>query len=596
MIRRSRLATFLLLTAAAIVASGAEEPPKPIALRAEVEALGRGTAGTVMGVVVAVAPVDRDRLGERAQLTLSLLDGEQLVDRHTAVIAFDDDGTALLYRDWKVGAYELQVVLTAVEGAARGAWFGKVEVPESESPFVAPEDAPPDAVALEILPPAEGVVRFLPPPEIGGIGALQLEVRVPEGTARVEFLQDGRSMGIRNRAPWTVSVPLGSVIRRTLIQAVALDERGRYLGEDVIVLNNPSGQLGVEILLGPTRDGIRTVTVAVSGSDRLSQVTLSLDDRKVARWAECPCVVELPDREVSSATILAADAVDVRGVRGDSVLPLGGGGGFTGSVRVELVELPVVVLDAQGSPVLGLQAQDFTVLEDGEAVTLEGFGPTADLPLSLGLAVDVSGSMLEVFPQVRRAVAGFASDLMEGGDEAFVVTFSWEAEVIQRWSSDPSAVEARLGDVTPDGGTSLHDAVVKALEQFRGRRGQQAVVLLTDGEDTTSRTGWEIALRFAHTMRVPIFPIGLGVGRLDFGSRSVLREIAEETGGTAFFPKDVSELPAVYFRIGELLRSQYLLWYPSPSVKPPEQFREIEVRVTGADRKVQTISGYYPGK
>jgi hypothetical protein len=94
------------------------------------------------------------------------------------------------------------------------------------------------------------------------------------------------------------------------------------------------------------------------------------------------------------------------------------------------------------------------------------------------------------------------------------------------------------------------------------------VVLLTDGEDTTSRTGWSVAERFAHTMRVPIFPIGLGLGSLDFSSRGVLKSLAAETGGEAFFPKSVEELPAVYARIAELLRSQYLLWYPSPSSKP----------------------------
>jgi VWFA-related protein len=122
------------------------------------------------------------------------------------------------------------------------------------------------------------------------------------------------------------------------------------------------------------------------------------------------------------------------------------------------------------------------------------------------------------------------------------------------------------------------------------------VVLLTDGEDTTSRTGWQVAERFAHTMRIPIFSIGLGVGKLDFASRSTLRDLAAETGGEAFFPKNVDELPAVYARIAELLRSQYLLWYTSPSDKPAEAFREIEVSVTDPAYETKTIRGYYPGK
>jgi hypothetical protein len=97
-------------------------------------------------------------------------------------------------------------------------------------------------------------------------------------------------------------------------------------------------------------------------------------------------------------------------------------------------------------------------------------------------------------------------------------------------------------------------------------------------------------------MRIPIFPIGLGLGKLDFSSRKTLKGLAGETGGEAFFPNGVTELPAVYDRIAELLRSQYLLWYRSGSDKPPEEFREIRVEVAESGLEVQTIRGYYPGK
>ena len=204
--------------------------------------------------------------------------------------------------------------------------------------------------------------------------------------------------------------------------------------------------------------------------------------------------------------------------------------------------------------------------------------------------------MIENFPKVRRAVHGFTEELLGEGDQAVLIRFSWDAQVQVNWTDNIQAPVGDLDTVKPEGGTSLHDAVVRSLEQFRGRRGRQAVVLLTDGEDTTSRTGWETAERFAHTMRIPIFTIGLGVGKLNYSSRKVLGSLARETGGEAFFIKKVEELPAVYARIAELLRSQYLLWYPSPSDKPPELFREIEVTLDDPTAVVKTISGYYPGK
>jgi VWFA-related protein len=589
----------LLALALPVLAAAADNQDRPLALSVDVQQLGRGADDTVVGIVVQVAPEDRSHVGDRARILVTLLDGDDIVDRHAAVVAVAADGSAMLYREWPPGTYELQVGLAAAEGASSGVWFGDIEVKEMAEPFVAPEGAPPDAVALELTPPQQGGVRFLPPPDIGGIGAIQLEVEAPESTASVEFFQDARSLGRRNRPPWTVSVPLGAIVRRTTVRAVAADSQGRFLGEDAVVLNNPTGQIGVEILLAPedsVRDGKRLVTVSVTGAKQIQQVTLSVDDEQIARWAECPCVVEVDAAKLAKANILAADAVDAGGNRGDVVVTMAGGGGFVGSVQVELVELPIVVLDGRDLPVAGLQQADFTVLEDGQQVEIEGFGTTSDLPLSLAISVDTSGSMVEEFDDVKKALRGFADALLEEDDSVVLIRFSWDATVEVAWTEDVRQVEGRFDRFQPDGGTSLHDAVVRSLEQFRGRRGRQAVVLLTDGEDTTSRTGWSVAERFAHTMRVPIFPIGLGLGSLDFNSRGVLKSLAAETGGEAFFPKSVDELPAVYARIAELLRSQYLLWYASPSSKPFEEFREIAVEVAKPGLKVQTIRGYYPGK
>jgi VWFA-related protein len=591
--------TLLLISVLLVLTPGVKgDDQPPLALLVEVQALGKGPVGTVMGVVVGVAPEDRERVGDRVRVITSLADGTEILDRQTAVSAVESDGSVFLYREWQPGTYELRVGVASIDAKHSGMWISDIEVPESTVPFEAPEGATPDAVALELTPPRSGGVRFHPPPEIGGIGAVQLEVEAPADTGSVEFFQDGQSLGRRNRAPWTVSIPLGQIVRRSTVRAVARDAKGVFLGEDALVLNNPGGQLGVEILLAPPDSSSgdkRTVTVAVSG-DTLSQVTLHLDDRPLFRWAECPCVAEISQADLDGAAILAAEAVDSKGVRGDAVLPLTGEGGFVGSVRVELVELPVTVLDTAGTPVTDIARDSFGVFEDDQPVEVEGFGTTADLPLSLALAVDTSGSMEEVFPKVRRAVSGFAGALLRPGDQTALLTFAWEAKVVVPWTDEPTAIGSRLERVVPEGGTSLHDAVVRSLERFRGLRGRQALVLLTDGEDTTSRTGWETAERFAHTMRVPIFPIGLGVGLLDFSGRKTLKDLAAETGGEAFFPKEVEELPAVYARISELLRSQYLMWYTSHSDKDLEQFRTIRVEVDDPDLTVKTIRGYYPGK
>lgn len=593
------LVFLVAIVSSAPFSEGAKGPA--LAMLVETEPLGSGTVGTVMGVVVQIAPEDVPRAGERLRVVTALKDGDTVVDRQSVVVEVEADGSAMMFRDWPVGDFSLEVGIATVDGSTGGLWIGEVTVPEQSESFEAPEDAPVEAVALAVSAPLEGAVRFLPPPDRGGIGALQLEVEAPEGVSSVEFFKDGESLSRRNRPPWTVSISLGNIVKRTQIRAVARDKQGRYVGEDALVLNNPTGSIGVEILLGPDEavvNGNRPVTVSVmAGTSSIHQVTLSLDDRVVARWASCPCVTSIPQADLDQAVIIAAETIDSKGLRGDAVIGLAGGGSFTGSVRVELVELPITVLDQADNPVLGLAPEEFAILEDDHQVTVEGFGTTEDLPLSLALAVDTSGSMIDNYHSVLQAARVFANDLMKEGDEVVVLTFAWEAKVRLPWTEYSEAIAPKLDRIVPEGGTSLHDAVVRSLEQFRGRRGRQALVLLTDGEDTTSRTGWELAERFAHTMRIPIYPIGLGLGRMAFGGRKTLKKLAEETGGEAFFPKTTEELPAVYARIGDLLRSQYLVWYSSGSLKPEEEFRAITVTVPNRpEATIRTIRGYYPGK
>jgi Ca-activated chloride channel family protein len=202
--------------------------------------------------------------------------------------------------------------------------------------------------------------------------------------------------------------------------------------------------------------------------------------------------------------------------------------------------------------------------------------------------------MKDSFAAVKKAVSGFAEALLRHGDQFFLMTFSFEPSMRLDWSRDTGALEPALERVEPDGGTSLHDAVVRSLEPFRSQRGRKAVVLLTDGDDTSSRTGWDVALRYARTVRTPIFPIGFKISKLDFFVRERLKDLAAETGGDVFFVPATGELADVYGRISEQLRSQYLVSYRSPSTKGPDHFREVAVVVKKEGLTARTISGYFP--
>ncbi len=325
----------------------AQEPPEVVGVRVESESLGQGADGTVTAVGVQVAPEHRDLLGERVAVELTLSRDGEVLDHASTVVPLALDGSLMLYREWPVGAARLSVRLAALDGSAVGAWSSDVVVTESSDRFEPSPDAPPDARALAAEPAHVGGVRFLKPDKTGGIGALQLELEAPDAVVRVEFAINGTPELVRNRPPWTVSVPLGQIQRRTTVRATAWDGAGRLVGEDAVVLNAGSGSLGVQILLAPEStitQGRRGVTVAVTGAQELAEVTLSLDDATVARWTECPCVVEIDVERLESASVLAASAAAVGGARGDAVVPLQEGM-FFDEVDVELVQLSVVVID-----------------------------------------------------------------------------------------------------------------------------------------------------------------------------------------------------------------------------------------------------------
>ncbi|HPW55810.1 MAG: VWA domain-containing protein [Thermoanaerobaculaceae bacterium] len=568
---------------------------QPVALRAEVQTLGKGPQAMIVGVAVQVAPEDRARVGERAQVKVVLLRTGRIVDAQASIVTLAADGSALLLREWPAGEGEVRVFLEALEGGASGSWSSTVDVVRVDTPYEPGADAPVEAVALAALPAAEGAVRFLPPPRSGGIGALQLEVEAPPQTERVAFACDGEPLGERQRRPWTVSVNLGAIARRTVITAQAFARDGRLVGEDALVLNAPPQQIAVELMVGAPEGSTTLVTVAVRSDQQTESITLKLDDRAVARWVTCPCVVRLPSAEVASAKVVSAEVLGPHSTRGEAVRVVGLQG-FQTELQVEVVELPVNVFDRAGVPVGYLDRDAFTVREDGQEVAIEAFGSTVDLPLNLGILVDTSGSMRESFAAVRHAVTGFASRLLRPQDSYFVMTFSFEPQVQLGWNADKSAIAPVLARLVPEGGTALNDAVVRGLELFRGRRGRSALVVLTDGDDTSSRTAREVTLRYVKTARTPVFPIGFQLSKLDFLLRQRLRDLAEVSGGELFLAPRSGDLEAVYARIDAQLRSQYLLTYRSPSSKSRDQFRAVSVEVKGEGLVARTFAGYYPAR
>jgi len=471
-------------------------------------------------------------------------------------------------------------------------------VPEPE-----PEPVPPGAVmgkelGLSRLEGRDSIV-LLPPTEDVVFGLFRADaIVVGERVRKVVFSLDGKPQLTRTGPPWSAEVRLPNIPRETIVRAEALDASGAVIAADEVLLNEPQGEARVRLLEPPRGKRVtgsvraRAAVVAPEGH-RVERVEFKLNDEVVARLEQPPweTTVEVAaDAELAYLTVTAfyEDGSYVEDFR---VL---NSTDFVEEVEVELVEVYATVLDGAGSPVTGLQVADFEVRDNGRPQAIQRFEMVHQLPLTLGLVLDTSGSMRESLIEAKAAATAFLAGVMTPRDRCFAVGFAERPGLLMPLTSDAHALETAFRDLPALGNTSLHDALVYSLYQYRGVRGRKAMVVLSDGDDTSSLVPWEDALAFAERSGVAIYTVGLDVGAGSLGIRDKLQKLASETGGRTYFVDKASELAGVYAQIDRELRSQYLLAFsPDPPAREGER-HALEVKLKGGKGKVRAARGYTP--
>jgi Ca-activated chloride channel homolog len=277
--------------------------------------------------------------------------------------------------------------------------------------------------------------------------------------------------------------------------------------------------------------------------------------------------------------------------------------GYTIVSNVEEVSLNVTVLDSGGHIAQNLKEDDFRVLEDGIQQKLLSF-QHADIPVSIGLVIDNSGSMYKKRPSVNKS----ALDLILASnreDEAFVVNFADDAYIDQDLTSDANKLKDGLAHIESRGGTALYDAVVASADKLAAdaHRPKQVIVIITDGEDNASSLNLEQAIRRVQQLSGPvIYSIGLLFGdEMSKGevrhARRALEMLSGETGGIAFFPKSLDQVDEIAAEVARDIRSQYTLAYHSTKPSTDPSFRKITVVAQSKGQgklNVRTRTGYFP--
>jgi VWFA-related protein len=298
-------------------------------------------------------------------------------------------------------------------------------------------------------------------------------------------------------------------------------------------------------------------------------------------------------------------------------------------VDVDLVNILFSVKTKKGQLIPNLEKNNFTLREDGKDQAISRFSRETDLPLTLGLLIDISASQERLVDIEREAASQFFSSVIRPKDQAFLISFGKDTELLQDFTNSPRQLVAGLRDLKADGqpprigrspvpvnsgpipdygsvkGTLLYDAIYLAsTEKLKNEVGRKALILITDGEDQGSNYTLKNAVEIAQKANAIVFSIyyvdhafygGMGIS-LGGGNEGALKKISDETGGHVFTVSNKHPLSEVFKEIQEELRNQYSIGYTPTNENRDGNFRRIEIKTDNSDYHVQARAGYYATK
>jgi Ca-activated chloride channel homolog len=500
-------------------------------------------------------------------------------------------------------SYKARLRITDVHSGAEAIVEDKLEVPEIFESAVAKEqkaEASAQVATLkDVMESNETSLRIVPLTDDLLAGVQHIEtIAFGDRIKGVEFYLDGRKVMVKRQPPYTLDLDFGDVPQSRKIRAVALDDKGQVITGDEVIVNTGTDPFRVRITsprVAINLHGRTKVEMSVKTPEgkQLDKLQLFYNETPVATLYGPPYVqtIDIPQREGVAYLRAVASLKDDPTPPIEDVVMINTPQ-FMEEVNVHLVELPTTVI-ANGHPVTTLPESSFKVLDEGKPVKIAKFEHVGNLPLSLGMAVDTSGSMLPRMAEAQKSGAEFFKNVLKPGDKAFLVSFDTQPQLIQKWSPRLGDLNAALSKLRAEESTALYDAIVYSLYNFLGVRGQKALVVITDGRDTSSKFSFEQAVEYARRAAVPIYAIAIGMKSTDIDVKFKLARFCSETGGNMYTIDNAMQLGRIYQDIQNELRSQYVLgFYPAEGIKPGGKWREVSVQV--GEGRAKTIRGYYP--
>ncbi len=303
-----------------------------------------------------------------------------------------------------------------------------------------------------------------------------------------------------------------------------------------------------------------------------------------------PYVIAASNVAVDSSSVAALPATSDEA--GDPILTI--------KKRVDEVNVLFIATDRHGKFVRNLNQADFSIFDDHKPVqSILNFRRETDLPIELGLLIDVSGSVEGRFGFEKEAATGFLQHIIRPGyDRAFVVGFNKESRLTQDFTDQVPLLAAGVQRLSNGGGTALYDAIYKACKEKLLREQSEhpirkAIVILSDGEDNQSEYTRAQAIEMAQRAEVLIYAISTDDSGLILRGDKVLEDLASATGGRAFFPYKMKDITHSFAAIEDELRSQYAVSYKPSDFDADGRYRSIEITALKKDLQVRARRGYY---
>jgi len=268
--------------------------------------------------------------------------------------------------------------------------------------------------------------------------------------------------------------------------------------------------------------------------------------------------------------------------------------------RVNEVNVLFIATDRHGKFVRNLTQSDFSYLDDHKPPqAILNFRRETDLPLQLGLLIDTSGSVHSRFDFEQEAAVGFLQHVLRPGyDKAFVMGFNTDDQVTQDFTDNVRLLETGVSSLKNGGGTALYDAIYRACKEKLAkvqsdRPVRRALIVVSDGEDNQSQVTRAQAVEMAQRAEVLIYAISTDDSGLILRGDKVLQQLADATGGRAFFPFKMKDIKNSFSAIEDELRSQYIVSYRPADFNPDGRYRSIEITALKKDLQVRARKGYY---